>query len=108
MSQRVAVNVLYQHPKDSAAFEKYYQDVHVPLLQRHASTIGIGNIDLVKFEKNADGSAPSFYRMASLWFDSPAALDRGMASAEFKTLVDDLKHFASGGVIAMISRKMGN
>jgi uncharacterized protein (TIGR02118 family) len=108
MSDRVAVNVLYQHPKDAAAFEQYYRDVHIPLLQRHTSAVGINGVDLVKFEKNADGSAPSFYRMASLWFDSPAALDRGMATGEFKALVDDLKHFASGGVIAMISRKMGN
>ena len=107
MTQRVAVNVLYQHPKDSAAFEKYYHEVHVPLLQQHTAAIGIGSVDLVKFEKNADGSPPSFYRMASLWFDSSAALDRGMATPEFKALVDDLKNFASGGVMAMISKKMG-
>ena len=106
MTDRVAVNVLYQQPKDPAVFERYYHDVHVPLLQRHTSAIGINSVDLVKFEKNADGSPPSFYRMASLWFDSPAALDRGMATSEFKVLVDDLKNFASGGVIAMISKKM--
>ena len=107
MTNRVAVNVLYQHPNDPAAFEQYYRDVHVPLVQRHAPAIGISGVDLVKFEKNADGSNPSFYRMASLWFDSPAALDRGMATPEFKALVDDLGNFATGGVLAMVSRKMG-
>jgi uncharacterized protein (TIGR02118 family) len=107
MTNRVAVNVLYQHPKDIAAFERYYGDVHVPLVQRHAAAIGISAADFVKFEKNADGSQPSFYRMASLWFDSSADLDRGMATPEFKALVDDLRNFASGGVIAMISKKMG-
>ena len=107
-NHRVAVNVLYQHPKDPDAFEQYYADVHVPLLQQHAPTIGINGIDLVKFEKNADGSRPNFYRMASLWFASAAELDRGMASPEFKTLVDDLRNFATGGIIAMVSRKMGS
>lgn len=105
-NERVAVNVIYQHPKDPAAFEQYYGDVHVPLVQQHAAAIGIASVDLVKFERNADGSPPTYYRMASLWFDSPAALDRGTASSEFKVLVDDLRHFASGGVLAMISRTM--
>lgn len=107
-NNRVAVNVLYQHPKDPEAFEQYYGKVHVPLLQQHTATIGINGVDLVKFEKNADGSRPSFYRMASMWFDSTAELDRGMASPEFKILVDDLRNFATGGVIAMVSRKMGS
>ena len=106
MTNRVAVNVLYHHPKDAGTFEQYYHDVHVPLLQRHAGTIGINGIDLVKFERNADGSRPAFYRMASLWFDSSADLDRGMATPEFRELVDDLGKFASGGVVAMVSRKM--
>ena len=106
MPNRVAINVLYKHPKDTAAFEQYYRDVHVPLVQQHTAKIGFSGVDLVKFERNADGSAPAFYRMASLWFDSSAALDRGMATPEFRALVDDLGNFASGGVVAMISQKM--
>ncbi len=107
MDTRVAINVLYQHPKDPAAFEQYYDSVHVPLVQQHAAKIGFTGADLIKFDKNTDGSTPAFYRMASLWFDSMSDLDRGTATPEFKAVVDDLKNFASGGVIAMVSRQLG-
>src|SRR2546430_11489254 len=34
-----AVVVLYNHPKDTAAFEKYYAETHVPLFKSHAQEI---------------------------------------------------------------------
>src|SRR2546426_2561029 len=36
-----AVVVLYNHPKDTAAFEKYYAETHVPLFASHAQEIGV-------------------------------------------------------------------
>jgi uncharacterized protein (TIGR02118 family) len=104
MATRAAINVLYYPPKDAGAFEQYYADVHVPLVDEHAAAIGIRSVDLVKFDSNADGSGPKFYRMATLWFDSAAERDRGMKRPEFKALVDDLANFASGGVLAMVSQ----
>ena len=73
---QAAVNVLYHHPEDPAAFEKYYWSTHVPLVQKHAKEIGFNRAELVKFTKNLDGSAPAFYRKAELWFDSEDALRR--------------------------------
>ena len=98
---KASVVVLYNTPTDAAAFERYYSDIHIPLVKKHAPTIGIAQAQFTKFNVGADGSAPAFYRKADLWFDSQEALQRGTASPEFKILVDDLGKFATGGVIAL-------
>jgi uncharacterized protein (TIGR02118 family) len=77
------VTVLYNQPKDTAAFEKYYAEKHLPLFQSKAKEIGITKGILVKFTGNADGSKPAHYREAELWFASEAALKAGMATDGF-------------------------
>src|SRR5438034_2386871 len=42
-----AVVVLYNHPKDTAAFEKYYKETHVPLFASHAQEIGVTRAELI-------------------------------------------------------------
>src|SRR5947209_14201795 len=41
--------VLYNQPKDTAAFEKYYAETHVPLFASHAQEIGVTRAELIKF-----------------------------------------------------------
>ena len=100
-----AVVVIYHPPKDPAAFEKYYADVHIPLVQKHAAAIGFSRAVLMKFPRALDGSAPAFYRKAELWFDSPEALERGTATPGFKAVADDLANFATGGVVALVGQE---
>lgn len=100
---QVAINVLYHHPTDPAVFEKYYADVHVPLVTKHAREIGFTRAELVKFTAALDGSRPAFYRKAELWFDSDEALRRGIATPGFAAVAGDLAKFASGGLTGMIS-----
>ena len=49
------VVVLYNQPKDTAAFEKYYAEKHVPLFVAHAQEIGVTRAELIKFSPGADG-----------------------------------------------------
>jgi uncharacterized protein (TIGR02118 family) len=99
------VTVLYNHPKDTAAFEKYYAEKHLPLFQSKAKEIGITKGILVKFVSNADGSKPAHYREAELWFASEQALKAGMATDGFKAVAGDLKNFSTGGTIVMIGQE---
>ena len=99
------VVVLYNHPKDTAAFEKYYAATHVPLVASHAQEIGVTRAELVKFSAGADGKAPTLYRKADLWFDSKEALERGTATSGFKAVAADLANFATGGVTVLIGEK---
>jgi len=100
-----AVVVIYDHPKDSAAFERYYADVHVPLVQRHASEIGFSRAVLEKFAHGLDGARPKFYRKAELWFDSEQALRRGTGTSAFGTVAGDIPKFASGGFTVLVAEE---
>src|SRR5205823_7213889 len=66
----------YNQPTDTAAFEKYYAEKHVPLFASHAQEIGVTRVELVKFPATIDGQRPALYRMADIRFESRAALER--------------------------------
>jgi uncharacterized protein (TIGR02118 family) len=95
------VTVIYNQPKDLAAFEKYYAETHVPLVVANQKEIGFEKAELTKFDSNLDGSAPKFYRQAELYFPSMDALKKGVATPGFKKVADDLPKFASGGLTGM-------
>jgi uncharacterized protein (TIGR02118 family) len=100
-----AVVVLYNWPKDTAAFEKYYSAKHIPLVGAKAKEIGFSKAVLIKFAKNADGSKPAHYRMAQLWFPSEAALKAGMATPGFKEVAGDIPKFSTGGQIVLTGQE---
>ncbi len=97
------VTVLYNPPKNPAAFEKYYKETHLPLVVANQGEIGFKRADLTKFESTLDGKKPPFYRQAELYFDSMDDLQKGVATPGFKKVADDLGKFASGGLIGMVA-----
>ncbi len=99
------VTVVYNLPKDAAAFEKYYWDNHVPLVGSKQSEVGFIQAELTKFDATLDGKAPTHYRQAVLWFHNMADLQKGVATAGFKAIGDDLANFASGGLTAMVGEQ---
>ena len=103
-----ALVVLYSHPTDTAAFEKYYRDTHLPIVRRNAADIGFSRAVFMKFDRTADGKRPPFYRKAELWFPSEDALKRGMESAGFKAVADDIPNFATGGGPTVLTSRETN
>lgn len=99
------VVVLYNQPKDTAAFEKYYAEKHVPLFVAHAQEIGVTRVELVKFSPGADGKPAAVYREADLRWDSKEARDRGMGTAGFKAVAGDIPLFATGGFTVLLGTK---
>jgi uncharacterized protein (TIGR02118 family) len=97
------VTVIYKQPKDTAAFEKYYAETHVPLVGANQQEIGFSRAELTKFESKLDGSAPALYRQAELYFPSMAALKKGTATPGFKKVAGDLPNFATGGFEAIVA-----
>ena len=97
------VTVIYKQPKDTAAFEKYYAETHLPLVGANQQEIGFTMAELTKFASNVDGSAPAFYRQAELYFPSMDALKKGTATEGFKKVAGDLGNFATGGLDALIA-----
>lgn len=90
---RAHLVVLYNHPKDPAAFEKHYKDTHLPTLAKGAKQIAFETGVLVKF----DAGSP-YYRKAELTFASMDALKKGTSTPEWKAVTDDFPKFATGGL----------
>jgi uncharacterized protein (TIGR02118 family) len=103
-----AVVVLYNFPKDTAAFEAYYRDKHIPLVGSHAQEIGFSRAVLTKFDHTADGKKPTYYREAQLWFPSEEAMNKGMQTAGFKAVAGDLPNFATNGQTILIAHETNN
>ena len=100
-----AVVVLYNQPKDTAAFEKYYRESHLPLVGEHQQEIGFTRPLLEKFTSMANGKPSQYYRKAELWFPSREALDAGMKTEGFQKVAGDLPKFATGGFTVFIAQE---
>lgn len=96
------VTVIYNQPKDPAAFENYYP-THLKIVGDGQQEIGFVRADLTKFDSNLDGSTPpAKYRQAELCFASMDALQKGTATPAFKKVGDDFANFVTGGLTGMI------
>lgn len=100
-----AVIVLYNQPKDTAAFEKYYAEKHGPLVASHAQEIGFTRADFVRFSPSPDGKPAPIYREADLRWDSKEARDKGMATEGFKVVAGDIPAYATGGFTVLLGTK---
>ncbi len=91
----IKATVLYGHPTDPVAFEKYYAETHLPIA---AKTSGVVKFEYTKFLPNPDGTAAAYYRMAELYFTGPTEMQHTMNSSEGQAMAADLSNFATGGL----------
>ncbi|MGY1724771.1 EthD family reductase [Blastococcus sp. SYSU DS0533] len=85
--------VSYGTPEDTAAFDSYYRETHVPL--------ALAQPGLVRFTFGhpvaMDPAQTTPYLVAELDFDSADAMARALASPEGRAAGGDLANFATGG-----------
>lgn len=93
------VTVLYGSPTNPDQFEKYYKDTHLPLA---AKIKGVARSEFTKFVPGPDGAKPAYYRLAELYFSTPAQMEQALKSPEGQATVADIPKFATGGVTMMI------
>lgn len=96
----VKLSVLYGQPSDLEAFERYYVETHVPLVEKIPY---MQRFEAGRVLGTLDGAEAPYYRVAELWFDGQAAVGDALSSPEGKAAVDDIPKFASGGAVALIS-----
>jgi uncharacterized protein (TIGR02118 family) len=95
----VRLMVLYGHPKDSAAFEQYYRDVHMPI----AAQIRGVEVEVGKVIGAPDGGPTPFYRVAEVVFDNTEHMQAVLATPEAQRTVADIANFATGGVTVLVA-----
>jgi uncharacterized protein (TIGR02118 family) len=96
----VKLTVLYGPPSDPAAFEDHYANVHVPLA---AKIPDVQRFEASRVIGTPDGSEPSYFRIAELWFESIAVLQASMSSSEGHAAAADIPTFATGGATLLVS-----
>ena len=91
----VRLLVLYGQPKDPAAFDQHYQEVHIPIAKKMK---GLKKWTVGKVTGTADGNPAPYYYIADLYMESRASFDELLASPEGMAAVDDVPNYATGGV----------
>jgi uncharacterized protein (TIGR02118 family) len=96
----VKLVVCYGQPDDPAAFDSYYAETHVPLVQKIPNLRGF---EAGKVLGTPDGSSAPYYYLAELSFNSAEELQQAMGSAEGEAAGADVAKFATGGATVMIA-----
>jgi uncharacterized protein (TIGR02118 family) len=86
--------VLYTHPDDPDAFDRYYLETHMPLV---AKIPGLERAETGRFEAARDGSENTYYRMAELYFADQQTVETALASAEGQAAAADYQQIAPPG-----------
>lgn len=94
------VIAMYGIPADREAFDRYYFDKHVAIAKKLP---GLRSYEVTRGSiTTLDGIAP-YHMIATLTFDSVAAVQAALASPEGRATAADLANFATGGVELMIA-----
>src|SRR6266568_9077426 len=90
---------LHGHPEDPVEFDRYYRDVHTPLVQRIP---GVRNIRFGRVLGTNNGSPPPYYLVSDVYFDDAVALEAAQATPEMAAALADVPNFATGGGTIML------
>ena len=91
----VRLLVLYGHPEDPEAFDRYYDEIHIPLAKRMQ---GMKKWTIGKVLGTPDGGMSDYYYVADLYADTREEIEAILATPEGQAAVEDVPNYASGGV----------
>jgi uncharacterized protein (TIGR02118 family) len=96
----IKLTVLYGPPEDPEAFEEYYAEVHMPLVQKIP---GADRWEAARVVDTMDGGTPLYHRVFEFWFEDYDALEASLGSDEGRAAVADIPNFATGGATTCVS-----
>jgi uncharacterized protein (TIGR02118 family) len=85
---------MYKTPKDAAAFDKHYSETHIPLAKKIP---GLRKYEISQGPVATPAGPSGVHLVATLYFDSIDAIQKGFASPEGKAAGADVQKFATGG-----------
>jgi uncharacterized protein (TIGR02118 family) len=90
----IRITSLHGFPDDPAEFDRYYREVHTPIVQRIP---GVRNIRFGRVLETENGSPPPYYLVSDVYFDNMASLRAALDSPEMAEALEDVPNFATGG-----------
>jgi uncharacterized protein (TIGR02118 family) len=91
--------VMYHAPKDAAAFDKHYAEIHAPLAKK---VPGLKKFELSQGPVMTPAGPSDFHLIVTLEFDDMGALQKGLSSPEGQAAAADVGTFATGGADLLI------
>jgi len=92
------LTVLYSHPADIVEFDRYYQQVHIPIARRMK---GLKGWTIGKCVAATPGATPPYYMIVGLYAETQADLEAILQSPEGQATIADVPKFATGGFAFM-------
>ncbi len=95
----VRIVSLHRKPADEARYLEYYNDSHMPIVQRVPGVLKI-RVGMVNGLRTG-GEAP-YWLVSEVHFADQEALDAAHASDEMKEAIDDLPNFTVEGQVTIM------
>jgi uncharacterized protein (TIGR02118 family) len=86
--------VLYKTPTDKAAFDKYYNEIHIPIAKKIP---GLQSYEVSKGIVASPAGESGIHLVALLGFESFGAIQSAFVSPEGQAAGADVPNFATGG-----------
>ncbi len=86
---------LYAHPADKEAFDKHYNEVHVPLVRQMP---GLLKTEVSRVTGSPRGESP-YYLIAEMYWESAEAMNASLGSPEGRAVGKDARGF--GEILSM-------
>lgn len=96
------LTVLYGHPQDPVAFDRYYFDIHIPLAKKMQ---GFTGWTIGKCESATPGEKPPYYMIVGLYAESREKIEAILATPEGQAAIADVPKFADGGFQFMFNEE---
>ncbi len=94
---------MYKRPADEAAFFKYYNDVHIPLVRK---VPGLKGAVVNRIVGSPMGGEAPYFLIAELHFADKAAFDAASRTPEFQATGADVANFAKGLLTVMVAEEI--
>src|SRR5438046_1813614 len=97
------LTVLYGHPQDHAAFDRYYHETHIPLAKKMN---GFSGWTIGKCQSAVPEEPSPYYMIVGLYAESRAKIDEILATPEGQAAIADVPKFADGGYKFMFDEEV--
>lgn len=95
----IRIVALHRYPSDPEAYEAYYRETHMPLVER---VPGVHKVRVGKVVGTPSGDEPGYWLMSEVYFEGAAELENAMRSPEMRAAMDDVPNFAVEGQVTIM------
>lgn len=100
------IAVMYPSAGGATFDESYYTTTHIPLVQRHWTSLGLSDVKLMRGIAGPDGAAPTYSMTALLTFGSMDQFKQA-AAAHGKEIFADIPNFTNATPVIQFNESLG-